>query len=182
MEPRVAAPFFEADFFTSPSAAIARQKLQDKKIDHYLFSFHGLPESHIRKIEGCRIDNTCCLEKRACAKNCYRAQCFASAKKIAEHLGVAPDQWSVSFQSRLGRAEWLKPSTDQTLKNLAEKGSKNIAVLCPSFVADCIETLEEIGIGGEELFKEHGGHTFHLIPCVNEHQDWVNGFANFIKK
>jgi ferrochelatase len=175
-------PFFNEDAFIGPSVDISKTALKNKTVDHYLFSFHGLPESHIRKLDGCRIDDTCCLQKSACAKNCYRAQCFATAKKIAEDLGASKDQWSVSFQSRLGRAEWLKPSTDDALKSLAEAGKKNIAVLCPSFVADCIETLEEIGIGGQELFKEHGGDSFHLIPCLNENQEWVNGFAELIGK
>lgn len=179
---QVLPPFFESQAFIEPSVRIAKEALAGKKNDHLLFSFHGLPESHLRRIEGCRLNDTCCLEKTACARNCYRAQCLASAQKIAEGLGLEKSQWSMSFQSRLGRAEWLKPSTDDALKNLAESGKKNLAVICPSFVADCIETLEEIGMGGEELFKEHGGESFTLIPCLNEDSEWTSKFATLIQQ
>ena len=96
-------------------------------------------------------------------------------------MQIPNGRWSVSFQSRLGRAEWLKPSTENAIAELAEGGVKNIAVLCPSFVADCIETLEEIGMGGEELFKEHGGQEFYLVPCVNENPEWVQGFSELLR-
>lgn len=174
-------PFFDAECFIGPSAELARQAITGQVIDHFLFSFHGLPESHVKKNEGCLVTPDCCAQANACAKNCYRAHCFASAAAIANRLGLAKNQWSISFQSRLGRAEWLKPSTDDMIKDLAQKGKKTLAVLCPSFVADCIETLEEIGIGGEELFKEHGGDKFHLIPCVNENEAWVSGFAKLVQ-
>ncbi|KYG66257.1 ferrochelatase [Bdellovibrio bacteriovorus] len=173
--------FFDEECFINPSADLARQTVSGKEVDHFLFSFHGLPESHVKKIEGCLITPDCCLQKNACAKNCYRAQCFASAQAIANRLGLQKNQWSVSFQSRLGRAEWLKPSTEHSIQELAKRGLKSIAVICPSFVADCIETLEEIGIGGEEVFHEHGGKEFNLVPCVNENDAWVSGFAELIK-
>lgn len=181
LQTEVLPPFFDAEAFVTPSVELAQEKTAGKNIDHYLFSFHGLPESHIRKIPGCLASPDCCFEQNACAKNCYRAQCFASATQMAERLGLADSHWSVAFQSRLGRAEWLKPSTDHSLEVLAKTGKKNIAVLCPSFVADCIETLEEIGIGGEETFKEHGGQEFYLVPCVNENTDWVHGFSQLIR-
>lgn len=181
LQTEVLPPFFDAEAFVGPSVELAQEKTSGKNIDHYLFSFHGLPESHIRKVPGCLTSPDCCFEQNACAKNCYRAQCFASARQMAERLGIPDSHWSVAFQSRLGRAEWLKPSTDHSLEVLAKTGKKNIAVLCPSFVADCIETLEEIGIGGEELFKENGGQEFYLVPCVNENTDWVQGFANLIR-
>ncbi|WP_347358293.1 ferrochelatase [Bdellovibrio sp.] len=173
--------FFDHPAFINPSIEITRDSLQDKKVDHYLFSFHGLPESHIRKNQGCLVTEDCCFEKNACAKNCYRAQCFATATKIAESLDLLPSHWSVSFQSRLGRAEWLKPATDHSLEVLAQTGKKNIAVICPSFVADCIETLEEIGIGGQETFHEFGGENYYLVPCVNENPQWVQGFAQLVQ-
>ena len=178
---KVLPPFFNEEAFIGPSIELTKQAVKDKHIDHYLFSFHGLPESHIRKVEGCLITPDCCFEKNACAKNCYRAQCFASATEMAERMNIPDSHWSVSFQSRLGRAEWLKPSTEHSLEVLGQTGKKNIAVLCPSFVADCIETLEEIGIGGEEVFKENGGQSFTLIPCVNEDASWVQGFSEIIR-
>lgn len=174
-------PFYDEDAFIKPSVRMIRDTLKDKKPDHYLFSFHGLPESHVRKIEGCLISEGCCFEQEACAKNCYRAQCFKSATDIAESLNIPDSHWSVSFQSRLGRAEWLKPSTDHTLEVLAKTGKKNIAVICPSFVADCIETLEEIGLGGQEIFQEHGGQDYTLVPCLNADREWTQGFADLIR-
>lgn len=179
---QVLPPFFNAEAFVAPSVERTQQVLQEKQVDHYLFSFHGLPESHIRKVEGCLVSPDCCFEKDACQKNCYRAQCFASATEIAERLGISDRHWSVSFQSRLGRAEWLKPSTEHSLEVLAKTGKKSVAVLCPSFVADCIETLEEIGIGGKEAFEENGGQEFHLIPCVNEDSHWVEGFSDLVRR
>lgn len=172
--------FADAPAFIDPSVEITKQALKDKKIDHTLFSFHGLPESHIRKICGCLDQPGYTLENHSA--NCYRGQCLLTATRIAEGLGLTKDQWSLSFQSRLGRAEWLKPSTDDAIKKQGTDGKKSLAVLCPSFVADCIETLEEIGIGGEEVFHEHGGKEFHLVPCVNEDDSWVSGFAKLLKK
>ena len=178
---RVVRDFYAEDSFINPSVELLEETLDNKNIDHYLFSFHGLPESHIRKNDGCLRSEDCCFEKSACDKPCYRAQCFATATKIAESLSLASTQWSVSFQSRLGRAEWLKPATDHTLEVLAKTGKKNVAVICPSFVADCIETLEEIAIGGAETFHHAGGEKFIMIPCVNADDRWVTGFSAFLK-
>jgi ferrochelatase len=130
--------FYNEDAFIQPSVDIAKATIQNKKVDHYLFSFHGLPESHIRKICDCLDQDNFSAENHSA--NCYRGQCIATATTMAQRLGISDLNWSISFQSRLGRAEWLKPSTDDTLKTLPKTGKKNIAVLCPSFVADCIET------------------------------------------
>ncbi len=128
-------PFFAAKEFIDPSVQIIREALKNKKPDHYLFSFHGLPESHIRKIEGCLISDGCCFAQNACAKNCYRAQCYKSATCMAEALELPDSRWSVAFQSRLGRAEWLTPSTEHTLEILAMTGKKkknrcNLSLIC----------------------------------------------------
>jgi len=173
--------FFAHSSFVESSKKIILDTLKDAEVDHYLFSFHGLPESHIRKNKGCLISEDCCFEKSACEKPCYRAQCFASATQIAEALNLKPSHWSLSFQSRLGRGEWLKPSTDHTLEILAKTGKKNVAVISPSFVADCIETLEEIGIEARAHFKTFGGENLHLIPCLNADDFWVKQFAQVLK-
>lgn len=178
---KILPPFFTEPFFINSTVEIAQRHLQGRNADHILFSFHGLPESQIRKIEGCLTTKDCCSNLNSCAKNCYSAQCYATAKAIAQQMNLKKDQWSVAFQSRLGRGEWLKPSTDQTIQALAEAGKKNIAVLCPSFVSDCIETLEEIGIGGKELFLEKGGEEYHLIPCLNDEDAWTTRFAEHLK-
>lgn len=172
--------FYAAPPFVDSSAKVIEESLRNKTVDHYLFSFHGLPESQVRKVHGCLRSEDCCFEKNACDKPCYRAQCFASASAIAQKLHIPASHWSVSFQSRLGRGEWLKPATDHSLQVLAESGRKKIAVICPSFVADCIETLEEIGMGGKELFIEHGGEEFDLIPCVNDEDHWITNFQKLI--
>lgn len=173
-------PFFEDPTFIEPSVQMIRETLADKKVDHYLFSFHGLPEKQIRKVQGCLRTDGCCFEKNACTKNCYRAQCYATATRIAESLGLLDSHWSVSFQSRLGRGEWLKPATDHTLEILAQTNKKKIAVFCPSFVTDCLETLEEIGLEGQAHFKEHGGEEYTLIPCLNDNETWTRRFAELL--
>lgn len=172
--------FYNSPAFIQPQARLIEEAVKGKEIDHFLFSFHGLPESHVRKVEGCLRKEDCCFEVKACEKPCYRAQCFATASAIANELGIQPSHWSVSFQSRLGRAEWLKPSTDHSIQVLAETGRKKIAVVCPAFVADCIETLEEIGIGSREVFQEHGGTEFTLVPCVNDDDRWVAGLKSLL--
>ncbi len=174
--------FYQDESFIAPFVEILKESLAGQDIDHYLFSFHGLPESHVRKNEGCLRSEDCCFEQSACEKPCYRAQCFSTATKIAERLNLQDSHWSVSFQSRLGRAEWLKPSTEHSLEILAKTDKKNVAVICPSFVADCIETLEEIAMGGAETFKHAGGQNLYVIPCVNEDQRWVKGFASLLEQ
>lgn len=171
--------FYQHPSFVDPGVEIAKEFLKGKEVSHYLFSFHGLPESHVKVNQGCLTTPDCCIKPNACNKPCYRAQCLATATAMAEKMGLSKDQWSLSYQSRLGRAEWLKPSTEDTIAKLADK--KSIAVLCPSFVADCIETLEEIGIGGEETFHHAGGKDYHLVPCVNVNENWVNKFARFVE-
>lgn len=174
-------PFYVDDSFIKPSVRLVKESTAGKNFDHYLFSFHGLPESQVRKVHGCLRTEDCCFDQDACAKNCYRAQCYATATKMAESLNLPDSHWSVSFQSRLGRAEWIKPATDHTLEVLAQKGKKSVAVVCPSFVADCIETLEEIGIGGQEIFEHNGGTDYQLVPCVNDDREWIEGFASLLR-
>lgn len=179
---RVYPAFFNSQAFVKTSAEVALLQTKDQNIDHFLFSFHGLPEDHVRKNQGCLESTTCCFEPWATQKNCYRAQCFATAKLIAEQMQIPSQKWSVSFQSRLGAGEWLKPATDDSIEILAATQKKNIAVLCPSFVADCIETIEEIGMGAKEHFIKNGGSIFTLIPCVNGDPAWTQGFANELKE
>lgn len=174
--------FYDNKSFIDTSVALAKESLAGKSVDHYLFSFHGLPKSHIQKAHGSKENDKACFVENMCVTNCYRSQCFKTAEQIAQGLGLASNQWSVAFQSRLGRAEWLTPSTDHSLEVLAKSGKHNVAVLCPSFVADCIETLEEIGMGGQEVFHEHGGKDYYLTPCVNADPRWVAGFAELIQQ
>lgn len=146
--------------------------------DHLLLSFHGLPERHLLKLDPTRNH---CLKGPDCCKTappevlatCYRAQCIQSAEAFAKLMGIPDGKWSVSFQSRLGRAKWIEPYTEVRLEELAAQGVKKLLVMCPAFVADCIETLEEIGDRGAEQFKEAGGEELTLIPCLNDDPNWA---------
>jgi ferrochelatase len=109
--------------------------------------------------------------------SCYRAQCYRVSEAFAARAGLQPQQWSVSFQSRLGRAKWIEPYTEARLDQLAQQGVKKLLVMCPAFVADCIETLEEIGMRGREQFIAAGGEELVLVPCLNTHEDWVQALA-----
>ncbi|WP_349973369.1 ferrochelatase [Pseudomonas caspiana] len=146
--------------------------------DHLLLSFHGLPERHLTKLDP---TGNHCFKDADCCKNaspqvlatCYRAQCLRSAAVFAKQMGIADGKWSVSFQSRLGRAKWIEPYTEARLEELAAQGVKKLLVMCPAFVADCIETLEEIGDRGAEQFKAAGGEELTLIPCLNDDPNWA---------
>ncbi len=113
-------------------------------------------------------------------RNCYRAQCFATAAALASELDVS--DYTVAFQSRLGRAQWIGPATEAQLALLRERGVRRLAVACPSFVADCLETLEEIGLRAREQWSELGGEAFALLPAPNAHPDWVEGLATLLEK
>lgn len=170
-------PFFQEPAYLDALVASAQPHLQ-QGFDHLLLSFHGLPERHLHKLD----PSGHCLKGADCCKtaspqvlaNCYRAQCLRSAELFAERAGLKPGQWSVSFQSRLGRAKWIEPYTEARLDELGKAGVKKLLVMCPAFVADCIETLEEIGDRGREQFLEAGGEELVLVPCLNEHPQWVS--------
>lgn len=170
-------PFYSEKSFVDNSVRITKAFLDGKTVDHYLFSYHGLPESQILKNSFCQINNECCAKQSSRLQGCYRAQCIQTTKLFALELGLRDDQWTLSFQSRLGRAKWLGPSTEDTLKELAHKGIKNLAVLSPSFVADCIETIEELGMEGRETFEHAGGLNMYLVPCLNGDEKWAQDFA-----
>ena len=145
--------------------------------DHILFSYHGLPESHLTKADPtgshCLKSDDCCQVASPAHATCYRHQVLRTTERFVEKAGLKPEQYSVAFQSRLGRAKWLEPSTVDTLEKLAQQGVKNLLVMCPAFVTDCLETLEEIALQGDEEFKQAGGESLTLIPCLNDHEQWV---------
>ncbi|MFN8943487.1 MAG: ferrochelatase, partial [Pseudobdellovibrionaceae bacterium] len=145
------------------------------------FSYHGLPESQMKKVSPtCLRSPDCCLQANSCEKNCYRAQSLKTTELIAKKLQLKPEQYSSSFQSRLGPVQWIKPYTDDTIVALGKKGIRKLAVVCPSFVTDCIETLEEIGIEGKHLFEENGGTEFTLLTCLNSRADWRKKFSTHL--
>ncbi|MFM2295145.1 MAG: hypothetical protein RLZZ350_1558 [Verrucomicrobiota bacterium] len=169
-------PYFDAPDYIAALAASAADSLQ-KDYDHLLFSFHGIPERHIKKSDStgchCLATSNCCETPSAAHATCYRAQCFKTAQLFVAKAGVPAGKWSVSFQSRLGKDPWLKPYTDYELPRLAKEGKKRMLVICPAFVADCLETIEEIGMRGCEEFKSGGGQEYTAIPCMNEHPAWI---------
>lgn len=150
----------------------------DNNFEHVLFSYHGLPESHLTKADStgghCLQRPDCCKVASPAHATCYRHQVLRTTECFVDKAGLTPDQYTVAFQSRLGKAKWLEPSTVDTLEELARKGVKNLLVVCPAFVTDCLETLEEIAIQGSEIFERAGGESLTLIPCLNAHEQWVS--------
>jgi len=176
-------PFYQEPEYISALVASAEKYLAEA-YDHLLFSFHGLPERHLRKsdLTGCHCLSTpdCCTTPSPAHETCYRAQCFKTVQAFVAKAGVT--KYSVAFQSRLGRDPWLKPYTDLELVRLAQSGIKKMLVICPAFVSDCLETLEEIGMRGQESFREAGGSELTLIPCLNEHPLWIAALERMILK
>jgi len=170
----VVPPFYDHPDYIEALAASASEYLS-RGYAHLLFSFHGLPERHMRKADPtcshCLVSENCCEATNPAHATCYRAQCFKTAEAFVKKAGVT--KYSVAFQSRLGRDPWLKPYTDHELLRLPKDGIKNLLVICPAFVSDCLETLEEIAMRGRETFLEAGGKEFALIPCLNEHPLWI---------
>lgn len=161
--------------------------LADKEFDEILFSYHGVPERHIRKSDitksHCKIDGSCCNNPSKAHEFCYRHQCYQTTKNVMNELGLKENQVSTSFQSRLGVDPWLQPYTDRTLVKKAEKdGVKKLAVVTPAFVSDCLETLEEIAMEGKHEFLEAGGEEFHMVPCINDNDEWVNALVKWINE
>ena len=160
--------------------------LSEFKPDHLLFSFHGLPERHVKKTDPtgkhCLASSSCCDRMVKANRRCYRAQCFATARALAQRLGLADGFWSVSFQSRLGRTPWIKPYTDLLYEPLAQRGVRRLAVACPAFVADCLETLEEIQIRGREHFMSVGGEDLRLVPSLNSSASWADAVVGLVKQ
>jgi protoporphyrin/coproporphyrin ferrochelatase len=180
------APFYDDPGFIEGFAAQGAPVLAEQRPDHVLMSFHGLPERHMRKADDtgthCLASAGCCDRIGAANRNCYRAQCFATARALAARLQLADGTWSVSFQSRLGRTPWIRPYTDVVLPELAAAGKKRVAVFCPAFVADCLETLEEIGIRARRDFTAAGGESLTLVPSLNASPRWVDAVVALAKR
>ena len=159
--------------------------LEDFEYDHVLFSYHGVPERHIRKSDPthfhCKIDGTCCKTNSVAHHTCYRHQCYDTTQLVQQALDLPQDKVSTSFQSRLAGDPWLKPYTDYEFERLAKEGKTRLAVITPAFVSDCLETLEEIAMEGKEEFREAGGKEYIHIPCLNDRDDWVDLMCSWIE-
>jgi protoporphyrin/coproporphyrin ferrochelatase len=176
-------PYYDHPDYIGALVASARDALLAPH-DHVLFSFHGLPERHMRKADPtgqhCLTVPNCCETPSVAHKTCYRAQCFKTVRDFVASAGIPADKYSVSFQSRLGREPWMRPYTDEELVRLAASGIRTLVVLCPAFVADCLETLEEIGLRGRESFLKAGGTALTLVPCLNEHPLWLEALERMV--
>ncbi len=182
---KVIDPFYDHPDYINALVESAQPYLA-QDYDHLVFSYHGLPETHITKLDKsgshCLQQDNCCQIPHPAHKTCYRHQVMRTTECFASRANLPADRYSVAFQSRLGRAKWLGPNTEDRLTELAQSGAKNVLVICPAFVTDCLETLEEIAIRGEEVFQEAGGESLTLIPCMNDHPAWVNLLADWCQQ
>lgn len=182
---RMLGAFYDDPGFLSAWVDVARPELAEFRPDHVLFSYHGLPERQLRRTDPsgtfCFSDTSCCDAVGAANRHCYRAQCYAMTRSLVAPLGLPAKEHSTSFQSRLGRTPWIRPYTDERLEELASQGFRRLAVLCPTFVADCLETLEEIGIRASEQWIAAGGEALHLVPSLNAHPSWVSSVAEMLR-
>jgi ferrochelatase len=180
----IVGPFFNNPHFINAFAKSILAKNNMAEYDHFLFSYHGLPERHIMKGSAqcgmnCKL-NDCCNSFSDTNYFCYRAECFETTKLLAAALNLKEGSYTSTFQSRLGRDPWIKPYTDKAIEELAKKGVKKVLAFSPAFVADCLETLFEIRVEYNRLFQEHGGTHLHLAESLNDNDTWVEALQNII--
>lgn len=177
-------PFYRDESYLHALAENIRPYLE-KKYDHILFSYHGVPGRHIRKsdVTGCHClqSDNCCETDSPAHAFCYRHQVRTTTRLVTQKLGIPLDKYSISFQSRLGKG-WLEPFTDFRLAEMPKEGIKNLLILCPAFVSDCLETLEEIAMRGKEIFMNAGGESFTMIPCLNTNPLWVDAVEEMVNR
>ena len=177
-------PFFDNEIYINAIANTIKPCLEKASFDKIVFSYHGIPKRQAKKTDEtgvhCFSDSNCCEIAGDGSKDCYRSHTRIASDLTAKKLGLSDDQWEVAYQSRLGPG-WLTPFTDKRLAELPEEGKKNIAVLCPSFISDCLETLEEIDIRGRKTFFDAGGKNMTYIPCLNDSEDTITLLENLVK-
>lgn len=178
-------PYYNESSYINALAESMKPYLHQEH-DHVLFSYHGIPERHLVKADPtfshCLKNENCCSDPSVAHSTCYRHQCLVTTKLVTEKTGIPVNKYSISFQSRLGREPWLKPYTDFRLTDMPKEGIKKLLILCPAFVSDCLETLEEIKERGKEIFLHAGGESFTMIPCLNVHPMWVDALAGWVKE
>jgi ferrochelatase len=180
----VPAFYYKPDFIQALANSI-KKHLEGFEYDHLLFSYHGIPKRHIRKTDvtksHCKIDGSCCKTPSPAHEFCYRHQCYETTKQVVQLLNIPEGKYSQTFQSRLAGDKWLTPYTDVEINKMPKQGIKKLAVVTPAFVADCLETLEEIAMEANEQFLHLGGEEFMAIPCLNDEDEWCGVVANWIK-
>ena len=177
-------PFFDNEEYINAMVNSIRPYVENKSYDKIIFSYHGIPKRQAKKTdetgEHCFSTSNCCEVKNDGSKDCYRSHTRIASDLTAKKLGLEDDQWEIAYQSRIGPG-WLTPFTDKRLAKLPEEGKDNIAILCPSFISDCLETLEEIDIRGRETFLKAGGKKMTYIPCLNDSEDTINLLENLVR-
>ena len=180
--------FFHRSEYIEALAEVTRKYLENNPCDHLLFSYHGVPERHLRKVtptpahKNILEGTTCCDPYSEEGKYCYRSHCFETTRLLVEKLGLQKGTYSQSFQSRLGNDKWITPFTADKIAQLAQQGVKKLAVITPAFVTDCVETLEEIEMAGGKTFRENGGEEFKMVPCLNDSNLWVHALSKWINE
>ena len=183
-------PFYNNPEYIKVLSESIAEHIKDKDIEHLLFSYHGVPYRHIRKSDitkshcnpKVKTNCACCKTPSPAHEFCYKHQCVEVTRLVGEYLNLEEGTYSTTFQSRLGFDPWLQPYTDRTIEKFGKNGMKKMAVVTPAFVSDCLETLEEIAMEGEEIFHEVGGKEFTTIPCLNDNQDWVDLLSKWINE
>lgn len=177
--------FYNKPDFIKVLADSIKKHLEGFEYDHLLFSYHGIPKRHIRKTDvtksHCKIDGSCCNTPSPAHEFCYRHQCYETTKQVVKLLGIPEGKYSQTFQSRLAGDKWLTPYTDVEINKMPKQGITKLAVVTPAFVADCLETLEEIAMRANEEFIENGGKEFLAVPCLNDEDPWCEVVANWVK-
>ncbi|MRI32201.1 ferrochelatase [Endozoicomonas sp. OPT23] len=177
--------FYDADEYINALVESAGEHL-GKEYDHLIFSYHGVPERHITKDDPtgnhCLKSGDCCQRTSVAHQTCYRHQVYRTTAAFVEKAGIPVDKYSVAFQSKLGRAKWLEPATSDMVQDLAKQGVKKLLIICPAFVADCLETIEEIGMEAKEDFIKAGGESLELIPCLNDYPSWAKLVAKWLEQ
>ena len=183
---KIISPFYKEKNYINLLSKKIEDKIKNIDYDHILFSYHGIPISHLKISDPtkshCYKVNNCCSTKSDAHQYCYKHQVLETTEAVVKKLNIDEDKYSNAFQSRLPNEAWLKPYTDDELVRLAKEGKKNLVIVTPAFVTDCLETLEEIAMEGKEEFLEAGGEEYHYVPCLNDDDDWAKTLAKWSKK
>ena len=177
-------PFYDNEIYINAMSNSIKPYIENDTFDKIIFSYHGIPKRQAKKTDEtgnhCFSTRECCEVAGDGSKDCYRSHTRIASMLTAEKLGLSEDQWEIAYQSRIGPG-WLTPFTDKRLAELPKEGKDNIAILCPSFISDCLETLEEIDIRGRETFFTAGGRNMTYIPCLNDSEETINLLENLIE-
>jgi ferrochelatase len=177
--------FPDHPLFIKAFAELGKKYMTQENYDHFIFTYHGLPERQILKSSVqnyCQLGEKCCSKYHSKNKYCYRAQCFETTRLLVKELGIPEGKYTVAFQSRLGKTPWIKPYTDLVIKDLPVKGIKKVLAFSPSFVADCLETTIEGGVEYKELFEQNGGEKWQLVESLNVSRTWVECLRSMVRE